>query len=109
MQYCGLRIACPETGGVDYLCTYTVIPDVVVIPAGTFHDLVATQPFADIRVDFCHMNRAMDKLSPTKDSLLQHIRRVVYQAGIWTISTQTQLVAPSPPGPRYQNHGYQFG
>ena len=27
---------------------------------------------------FCQKNRAMDKLSPTRDALLQHIRRVVY-------------------------------
>ena len=44
---------------------------------------------------FCQKNRAMDKLPPTKDALLQHIRRSVYQAGIWTTSTQTQQVVPS--------------
>ena len=38
---------------------------------------------------FCHKNRAMDKLPPTKDALLQHTRRAVYQAGVWTMSTQT--------------------
>ena len=31
---------------------------------------------------FCHKNRAMDKLPPTNDALLQHVRRAVYQAGI---------------------------
>ena len=45
---------------------------------------------------FCHKNRAMDKFPPTNDPLLQHVRRAVYQAGIWTTSTQTQLVIPSP-------------
>ena len=45
---------------------------------------------------FCHKNRAMDKLPPTKDALLQHTRRAVYQAGVWTMSTQTHLVVPSP-------------
>ncbi|KAG5899603.1 hypothetical protein JTB14_037265 [Gonioctena quinquepunctata] len=45
---------------------------------------------------FCQKNRAMDKLPPTEDALLQHIRRAVYQAGIWTTSTQTQQVIPSP-------------
>ena len=38
---------------------------------------------------FCHKNRAMDKLPPTKDVLLQHTRRAVYQARVWTMSTQT--------------------
>ena len=45
---------------------------------------------------FCHKNRTMDKLPPTNDAVLQHVRRAVYQAGIWTTSTQTQLVIPSP-------------
>ena len=34
------------------ICACTVDPDVVVIPAGKFHDLVATQPLADILVAF---------------------------------------------------------
>ena len=45
---------------------------------------------------FCMKNRAMEKLPPTQDSLLQHTRRAVYQAGIWTTCTQTQQVVPSP-------------
>ena len=45
---------------------------------------------------FCKKNLAMDKLPPTQDALLQHLRRAVYQAGIWTTSTQTQQVFPSP-------------
>ena len=45
---------------------------------------------------FCHKNRAMYKLPPTKDALLQHTRRAVYQAGVWTMSTQTHLVVTSP-------------
>ena len=45
---------------------------------------------------FCHKNRAMDKLPPTNDALLQHVRRAVYQAGIWMTSTQMELVIPSP-------------
>ena len=31
-----------------------------------------------------------------QDALLQHVRRAVYQAGIWTMSTQAQQVVPSP-------------
>ena len=45
---------------------------------------------------FCQRNRAMDKLPPTKDALLQHVRRAVYQAGIWTSSTEAKPVVPFP-------------
>ena len=45
---------------------------------------------------FCEDNRAMDKLPPTQDALLQHVRRAVFQAGIWTTSPETQQVVPSP-------------
>ena len=45
---------------------------------------------------FCHKNRSMEKLPPTQDALLQHVRRAVYQAGIWTSSTNTQQALPSP-------------
>ena len=38
---------------------------------------------------FCHKIRAVDKLPPTNDALLQHVRRAVYQAGIWKTSTQS--------------------
>ena len=33
----------------------------------------------------------MDKLTVINDVKLQHVRRAVYQAGIWTTSTQIQL------------------
>ena len=39
---------------------------------------------------FCQKNRAMENLPPTQDALLQHVRRKVYQAGIWTTSTQLE-------------------
>ena len=45
---------------------------------------------------FCHESRSMEKLPPTQDALLQHVRRAVYQAGIWTSSTNTQQALPSP-------------
>ena len=52
-----------------------------------------SSPFSSInetrKALFCH-NRAMDKLPPTQDALLQHVRRTVHQAGIWTSSTHTQ-------------------
>ncbi|KAG5873613.1 hypothetical protein JTB14_011755 [Gonioctena quinquepunctata] len=59
-----------------------------------------TTPFSSIiqirKELFSQKNRAMDKLPPTEVALLQHIRRAVYQAGIWTTSTQTQQVISSP-------------
>lgn len=45
---------------------------------------------------FCQKNPPLEKLPPTQDALLQHIRRTVYQAGIWTTSTQAEPVVPSP-------------
>ena len=45
---------------------------------------------------FCHKSRSMDRIPPTQNALLQHTRRAVYQAGIWTSSTQVQQVIPSP-------------
>ena len=45
---------------------------------------------------FCQKNRPMDRIPPTQDALLQHTRRAVYQAGIWTTSTQAEPVVPSP-------------
>ena len=32
----------------------------------------------------------------TQDALLQHVKRAVYQVGIWTSSTNTQQTLPSP-------------
>ena len=45
---------------------------------------------------FCHENRTMEKLPPTQDALLQHVKRVVFQAGIWTSSTRANQDIPSP-------------
>ena len=45
---------------------------------------------------FYQKNRPMEKLLPTHDALLQHARRTVYQAGIWTPSTQSEQAVPSP-------------
>ena len=44
---------------------------------------------------FCHKNCAMDKLPSTSNAPLQHTRRAVFQAAIWTTSTRTQQVLPS--------------
>ena len=45
---------------------------------------------------FCHKNRSMDRIPPTQNALLQHTQWAVYQAEIWTTSTQVQQVVPSP-------------
>ena len=45
---------------------------------------------------FCQKNQSMDKIPPTQDALLQHTRRALYQAGIWTTCTQAQPMIPSP-------------
>ena len=45
---------------------------------------------------FCHGSRTMEKLPPTQNTLLQHIRWAVYQTGIWATSTLSQQRIPSP-------------
>ena len=44
---------------------------------------------------FCRKSRTIDNIPPTQDALLQHTRRAVYQAGVWT-STQAHQMLPSP-------------
>ena len=45
---------------------------------------------------FCQKNKPMEKRPPTQDALLEHARRTVYQAGIWTTSAQSKQAVPSP-------------
>ena len=45
---------------------------------------------------FCRKNHSMDKIPPTQDALLQHTRRTLYQAGVWTTCTQAQPTIHSP-------------
>jgi len=40
----------------------------------------------------------METIPPTQNALLQHCKRVVYQAGIWTTSDLAQQQAPTPEG-----------
>ena len=47
---------------------------------------------------FCQKNRTMENIPPTQDALLQHCKRVAYQAGIWTTSDLAQPQAPTPEG-----------
>ena len=48
------------------------------------------------RLLFRQMKRSMEKLPPTKNCFLQHLRHAVYQASIWTQSRRAQLDLPSP-------------
>lgn len=47
---------------------------------------------------FCHGNKTMEKIPPTKAALLQHAKRAAYQASIWTTSLLTKQERPSPEG-----------
>ena len=48
--------------GVQTICAHTVDPDVVVILAGTFRDLVATQPLTDVAFGMGHSNAIWESL-----------------------------------------------
>ena len=45
---------------------------------------------------FCRKNRNVDNIRPTQNALLQHTKRAIYQAGIWTTSYLAHQVLPSP-------------
>ncbi|XP_071477249.1 uncharacterized protein [Diadema antillarum] len=47
---------------------------------------------------FCKRKRNLENIPPTQDALLQHIKRVLYQSGIWTTCRQAQSAVPSPEG-----------
>ena len=47
---------------------------------------------------FCQKGKTMERLPPTQDALLQHVKRVAYLAGIWCTSELTEQHAPSPDG-----------
>ena len=40
----------------------------------------------------------MEKMPPTRNALLQHTRRAVYQASIWATSTEAQQEVPFTSG-----------
>ena len=46
----------------------------------------------------CDKNRTMESIPPSQGALLQHSKRVAYQAGIWTTSNISQQELPSPEG-----------
>ncbi|KAJ3583748.1 hypothetical protein NHX12_015621 [Muraenolepis orangiensis] len=88
--------------GSSACLVHTVDTDVVV----KFHALLTKYPAADIwvafgtswREMFCQKNRMMEHIPPTQDSLLQHLKRVAYQSGIWATSELAQQRTPSPDG-----------
>ena len=45
---------------------------------------------------FCRKSRSPDNIPPTQNALLQHTKRAIYQAGIWTTSSTCQAELPSP-------------
>ena len=45
---------------------------------------------------FCLKNVTMERMPPTQNALLQHMKRAVYQASIWVRSTEVQEMIPSP-------------
>ncbi|CAM1154646.1 Uncharacterised protein g11332 [Pycnogonum litorale] len=45
---------------------------------------------------FSQKSQAVDKIPPTQNALLQHTRRAVYQAGIWTTCMLSQQTNPCP-------------
>ena len=53
----------------------------------------------------------METIPPTQDALLQHCRRVAYQAGIWTTCELAQQQTPTPVGhcTKEASHGLWYG
>ena len=47
---------------------------------------------------FCHGNRTMEKIPPTKAALLQHSKRAAYQAAVRTTSLLTKQDRPKKVG-----------
>ena len=44
---------------------------------------------------FCHTTQDLRRLPPTRDALLHHCKRMIYQGGIWTQTHDAQVVLPS--------------
>ena len=47
---------------------------------------------------FCQKNRTMslESIPQNEDAFLQHCKRVIYQAGVWSISDMANVRIPSP-------------
>ena len=50
-----------------------------------------------LRMDiFSHKTRDVDRIPPTSDALLQHLKRSVFQASIWATSNESLLLDQNP-------------
>ena len=63
---------------------------------------------------FFQKGKTMERLPPTQDALLQHTKRVAYQAGVWCTSEHSEQRVPlQKVGARLlmrkTNHGFLFG
>ena len=45
---------------------------------------------------FSNKCKSLENIPPTKDALLQHIKRAILQAGIWSTSNISQPPIPDP-------------
>jgi hypothetical protein len=63
-----------------------------------FYDIHS--PIADInklrKQMFCHRTQDQRRLPPTRDALLQHVKRAVLQGSIWTCAHISRMDVPSP-------------
>ena len=50
------------------------------------------------KILYCQKDKTIESIPPTQDALLQHIRRVTYQAGIWSTCDKSEQKLPSPEG-----------
>ena len=59
---------------------------------------------------FCWENKSMENIPPTSDTLLQHAKRVTYQASVWTSSHNIQQNRPTPEsqGWEWDEHGKEW-
>ena len=46
---------------------------------------------------FCHKNQNMESLPPTENALLQHVKRCIYQVGVWYNSFYAHPLQPYSP------------
>ena len=50
------------------------------------------------KILYCQKEKTMENIPPTQDALLQHTRRVIYQAGIWSTCDKWEQNLPSAEG-----------
>ena len=45
---------------------------------------------------FCNKNKSLKNLPPTQDSLVQNVKRTIFQSSIWALSSDPQYIIPRP-------------